>query len=61
METEDLAEKRGLKLLGQIPLVQGICDSGDAGTPIALKDDDIIAQAFENVAKSSIFAELIRE
>ena len=58
---KDLAEKRGLKLLGQIPLVQGICDSGDAGTPIALKDDDIIAQAFENVAKSSIFAELIKE
>ena len=58
---KNLAEKRGLKLLGQIPLVQGICDSGDAGTPIALKDDDIIAQAFENVAKNSIFAELIKE
>jgi ATP-binding protein involved in chromosome partitioning len=58
---KNLAEKRGLKLLGQIPLVQGICDSGDAGTPIALKEDDIIAQAFENVAKNSIFAELIKE
>jgi ATP-binding protein involved in chromosome partitioning len=58
---KNLAEKRGLNLLGQIPLVQGICDSGDAGTPIALKDDDIIAQAFENVAKSSIFVELIKD
>ena len=58
---KNLAQEKGIRLLGQIPLVQGICDSGDAGSPIALNDNDIIAQAFENMAKNSIFAELIKD
>ena len=53
-----LAAEKGITLLGQIPIVQGICESGDEGTPIALKDNEIIAQAFENVAKNSIFASI---
>ncbi len=31
-----MAEKYGIPLLGQIPLVQGIRESGDAGEPVAL-------------------------
>lgn len=31
-----MAERLGLELLGQIPLVQGIRESGDAGEPVAL-------------------------
>ncbi len=53
-----LAEEKGLTLLGQIPIVQSICESGDQGTPIALSDNEIITQAFENVAKNSIFASI---
>jgi len=33
-----LAEKYGIELLGQIPLVEGICESGDSGEPCALTD-----------------------
>jgi ATP-binding protein involved in chromosome partitioning len=33
-----LAEKTGVPLLGQIPLVQGICESSDKGHPVALED-----------------------
>ncbi|MBQ2025107.1 MAG: Mrp/NBP35 family ATP-binding protein [Paludibacteraceae bacterium] len=55
-----LAEEKGLTLLGQIPIVQGICESGDKGEPIALSNHEIVAQAFENVAKSSIFAKIIQ-
>ena len=33
-----LAEELGVTLLGQIPLVQSICDGGDAGHPVALDD-----------------------
>jgi len=33
-----LAEKAGVPLLGQIPLVQSICESGDKGEPVALGD-----------------------
>jgi ATP-binding protein involved in chromosome partitioning len=31
-----LAEKTGVPLLGQIPIVQAICESGDNGDPVAL-------------------------
>lgn len=34
-----LAKEQNLPLLAQIPLVQGICDSGDSGKPISLTDD----------------------
>jgi ATP-binding protein involved in chromosome partitioning len=33
-----LAEKMGVPLLGQIPLVQSICESGDSGIPVASGD-----------------------
>ena len=38
---KQLAEEKGLRLLGQIPVVQSICDSGDAGKPVALNADSI--------------------
>jgi ATP-binding protein involved in chromosome partitioning len=34
-----LAEKFHLPLLAQIPIVQSICESGDEGLPIALKEN----------------------
>lgn len=34
----ELAEKMGVKLLAQIPIVEGIRKDADDGTPIALKD-----------------------
>ena len=36
-----LCEKYGLPLLGQIPLVQGIREGGDEGTPAALSDGPV--------------------
>lgn len=44
-----LAAKMNLPLLAQIPLVQSICDSGDAGIPIALQDDPA-GEAFRRLA-----------
>ncbi|MBG0860824.1 MAG: Mrp/NBP35 family ATP-binding protein [Bacteroidales bacterium] len=44
-----LAEKTGVPLLGQIPLVQSICESGDKGLPAAL-DDSPAGQAFMALA-----------
>jgi len=46
-----LAEKYDVPLLGQIPLVQGIRESGDTGLPAALKEG-ITAQAFNELAES---------
>lgn len=51
-----LAEKLGLPLLAQIPLVQSICESGEAGRPALLQQDTPQAKAFmqmvENVEAS---------
>ena len=41
-------------LLAQIPLVQGICDSGDQGTPAALNSDTATGLAFINLAQAVI-------
>ncbi len=48
---KQLAEKYGVPLLGQIPLVQSIRESGDAGRPAVMKDD-ITARAFRDLAES---------
>ena len=41
-----LAEKMGITLLGQIPIVQGIRESGDSGKPVALSSDTQSGNAF---------------
>lgn len=51
-----LAEERGLELLGQIPIVQSICESGDQGEPAALFEDTAVGQAFANLAKAVVKA-----
>ena len=49
-----LAEEKGVALLAQIPLVQSICDNGDAGTPAALHADTITGQAFRALADAVV-------
>ncbi len=46
-----LAEKNDISLLGQIPIVQSIRESGDSGYPSALKDD-ITAKSFSELASN---------
>jgi len=47
------AEEIGVPLLGQIPLVQSICESGDSGSPVATQDDSSpVALAFRKLAES---------
>ncbi len=50
-----LAEKLQVPLLGQIPLVQDICEQADNGTPIALSDS-IDGQAFLAMAANVVEA-----
>ena len=49
-----LAEEMHLPLLAQIPLVQGICESGDEGEPAATKVDTMTGQAFLNLAQAVV-------
>lgn len=46
-----LAIETGTRLLGQIPLVQSVCESGDAGAPIATQDNSIMGMAFGELAE----------
>ncbi len=45
-----LAEKLGVPLLGEIPLVQSICEAGDAGRPAVMQESTPQALAFMEMA-----------
>lgn len=49
-----LAAEMNVPLLAQIPLVQGICESGDTGRPVSLNTDSITAIAFLNLAQAVV-------
>lgn len=49
-----LAEEFGIPLLGQLPLVQGISESGDGGEPIAVSDDTITSIYFSTLASNIV-------
>jgi ATP-binding protein involved in chromosome partitioning len=49
-----LAERLGLPLLGQIPIVQGIREGGDSGDPVAFDENSIIGKAFAEIASNVI-------
>lgn len=49
-----LAEQMEVPLLGQIPLVQSICEAGDAGRPAVLQKDTPQAKAFLEMAANVV-------
>ena len=50
---KELAEKEGLPLLGQIPLVQSVRESGDAGKPVAA-GETMTGLAFSHLADAVV-------
>lgn len=53
---KNLAEEKGIKLLGQIPIVQSIREAGDHGTPAALNVDSMSGMEFARLATNVIEA-----
>lgn len=49
-----LAEQLNVPLLGQIPIVQSICEGGDNGEPVALNPDTITGLAFRTLAENVV-------
>ncbi len=47
---KQFAEQLGVPLLGQIPIVEKIAESGDNGTPLALDTDSLVTKAFDQIA-----------
>lgn len=50
---QQLADEYGVPLLGQIPIVQSICEGGDLGIPAVMGDDAITKEAFAQFAKNT--------
>ena len=50
---KELAKQMEIPLLGQIPLVQSVCESGDNGFPATLEKDTIISNAFIKMAENT--------
>jgi ATP-binding protein involved in chromosome partitioning len=48
---QKLAEQIEAPFLGEIPLVRSISESGDAGQPVVLQDNNPMAAAFLNIAE----------
>lgn len=48
--SENFAKKLNIPFLGQIPIVQSISESGDAGQPVATDPDSIEGKAFKELA-----------
>ena len=49
-----LAEQMNVPLLGQIPIVQSICESGDRGEPVALDEHTATGRAFLQLAAAVV-------
>jgi ATP-binding protein involved in chromosome partitioning len=49
-----LTAKYDVPLLGQIPIVQSICEGSDEGLPVAFDEDSITGKAFIELAKNVI-------
>ncbi|MDR0832678.1 MAG: Mrp/NBP35 family ATP-binding protein [Candidatus Symbiothrix sp.] len=49
-----LAQELNIPFLGEIPLVQSVCEAGDSGQPVALNPDSIMGQAFLQLAEKLI-------
>lgn len=49
-----LSEKLQIPLLGQIPIVQSICEGSDIGKPFFTHDDTIISNVFEQFTKEFV-------
>ena len=49
-----LADELHLPLLGQIPVVQSICEGGDSGTPVACNPNTITGKAFAALAQNVV-------
>ncbi len=47
---KNLADDFDIPFLGQIPIVQSICEGGDLGIPIMVSDDEITKKAFKDFA-----------
>lgn len=50
--TDELARELNIPVLGRIPIVEKVVESGDNGAPISLDENSIVAKAFVEIASN---------
>lgn len=53
---EKLAKLGKVPVLGKIPIIMGIRETGDSGTPAVLKKDSLMAEFFLNLARQTMIS-----
>lgn len=48
---QTLAKQYGIPFLGEIPLVKSVSDAGDGGKPVILEENDLMGEAFLQIAE----------
>jgi len=51
--TDELAKELDIPVLGRIPIVEKIVETGDNGSPISLDDSSIVTKAFKEIADNT--------
>lgn len=51
--TDGLAKELSIPVLGRIPIVEKIVETGDNGSPIALDDNSVVTKAFKEIAANT--------
>lgn len=51
-----LASEMGVPVLGEIPIVQSVCESGDSGTPVSVDGTSVVGKAFAALADNTVAA-----
>jgi ATP-binding protein involved in chromosome partitioning len=51
---KNLADEFEMAFLGQIPIVQSICEGGDSGVPIMASNDTVTRKAFEDFTSNAV-------
>lgn len=57
---ERLANEFHVPFLGQIPIVQSICESGDSGIPAVMNEDSVTGKAFIELAQNVVRSVSVR-
>ncbi|HHL57660.1 MAG: hypothetical protein DRI88_01475 [Bacteroidetes bacterium] len=50
--TDELAQELDIPVLGRVPIVEKVVESGDNGAPITLDDNSSVSEAFREIAKN---------
>lgn len=51
-----LAQEMGINFLGQVPLVQSLCEAGDEGRPVATQNNSLLSEHFMHLAQRVVEA-----